>query len=318
MGCLLSSDYKQPKQILEPKLMQVGSLDKKGHDQANRVYSINGLSPTITCMGGGGLEPKILQENITNTVVVRKHDLDIVAFQKLLKDHKKQWSNKMIAEELGVPKTTVDHWFRTDNGFSIPDANIWLRLKGLLNIDVSTFDKAVMEFEVRDSKFDLDNRAYNVDGLSPTLTCQGNHKIIINSQVKPSVSKNFQRELDNISACKDDIYYAECKSGFQDNKIELNVSPCLRAGNNATHCLDNNFTIRKLTPLECWRLQGFSDENYYKAKESGVSASQLYKQAGNSITVDVLYYIIQQLHLYFDGIAKIDDRKSGIEQLSLF
>ena len=40
----------------------------------------------------------------------------------------------------------------------------------------------------------------------------------------------------------------------------------------------NNLRIRKLTPLECWRLQGFSDEQFYKAKNSGVSNSQLYKQ----------------------------------------
>ena len=50
--------------------------------------------------------------------------------------------------------------------------------------------------------------------------------------------------------------------------------------------------IRKLTPLECWRLQGFSDEQYYKAKNSGVSKSQLYKQAGNAVTVNVVDAIV--------------------------
>ena len=46
--------------------------------------------------------------------------------------------------------------------------------------------------------------------------------------------------------------------------------------------------IRKLTPLECWRLQGFSDEAFEKAKKAGVSDSQLYKQAGNSVTIPVI------------------------------
>lgn len=50
----------------------------------------------------------------------------------------------------------------------------------------------------------------------------------------------------------------------------------------------DNMRIRKLTPLECWRLQGFTDEQFYKAKNSGVSDSQLYKQAGNSVTVNVI------------------------------
>ncbi|MBF0814075.1 DNA (cytosine-5-)-methyltransferase [Staphylococcus saprophyticus] len=53
--------------------------------------------------------------------------------------------------------------------------------------------------------------------------------------------------------------------------------------------------IRKLTPLECWRLQGFTDEQFYKAKNSGVSNSQLYKQAGNSVTVNVVDEIVKGL-----------------------
>ena len=53
--------------------------------------------------------------------------------------------------------------------------------------------------------------------------------------------------------------------------------------------------IRKLTPLECWRLQGFTDEQFYKAKDSGVSNSQLYKQAGNAVTVNVVDAIVKEL-----------------------
>ena len=56
-----------------------------------------------------------------------------------------------------------------------------------------------------------------------------------------------------------------------------------------------NFRIRRLTPLECWRLMGFPDENFYKAKELGLSDSALYKQAGNSIVVNCLYYIFKNL-----------------------
>ena len=55
--------------------------------------------------------------------------------------------------------------------------------------------------------------------------------------------------------------------------------------------------IRKLTPLECWRLMGFDDSDFNKAKESGVSDAQLYKQAGNSIVVDVLVAILRELLL---------------------
>ena len=55
--------------------------------------------------------------------------------------------------------------------------------------------------------------------------------------------------------------------------------------------------VRKLTPLECWRLMGFSDEDFYKAKNAGISNSQLYKQAGNSIVVPVLESIFKELFI---------------------
>ena len=56
-----------------------------------------------------------------------------------------------------------------------------------------------------------------------------------------------------------------------------------------------DFRIRKLTPLECWRLMGFSDDDFKKAQSAGISNSQLYKQAGNSIVVDVLMAILKEL-----------------------
>lgn len=46
--------------------------------------------------------------------------------------------------------------------------------------------------------------------------------------------------------------------------------------------------IRKLTPRECWKLQGFTDEQFYKAKATGLSDSRLYKMAGNAVTVNVI------------------------------
>ena len=55
------------------------------------------------------------------------------------------------------------------------------------------------------------------------------------------------------------------------------------------------FRIRKLTPLECWRLMGFEDTDFWKVKNSGISNSQLYKMAGNSIVVNVLRAIFREL-----------------------
>ena len=55
------------------------------------------------------------------------------------------------------------------------------------------------------------------------------------------------------------------------------------------------FRIRKLTPRECFRLMNFDDEDFDKAKAAGVSDSQLYRQAGNSIVVAVLEAIFKEM-----------------------
>lgn len=57
---------------------------------------------------------------------------------------------------------------------------------------------------------------------------------------------------------------------------------------------NGNLRIRKLTPKECFRLMGFDDEDFEKA-EAVNSNTQLYKQAGNSIVVDVLENIFSEL-----------------------
>lgn len=65
-----------------------------------------------------------------------------------------------------------------------------------------------------------------------------------------------------------------------------------------------NLKIRKLTPKECWRLMGFDDEDFEKAAKVN-SNTQLYKQAGNSIVVNVLVAILLNLLL----------KKSNVEEL---
>lgn len=68
------------------------------------------------------------------------------------------------------------------------------------------------------------------------------------------------------------------------------------------------YRVRKLTPRECWRLMGFSDEDFDKAQAVN-SNSQLYKQAGNSIVVDVLMAIFRQM---------TEDAETEEEQTSFF
>ena len=74
----------------------------------------------------------------------------------------------------------------------------------------------------------------------------------------------------------------------------LTTDSCTSASHNGSYGAVDGYRIRKLTPLECWRLMGFTDEDFHKAEKTN-SNSQLYKQAGNSIVKDVLMAILKQM-----------------------
>lgn len=69
----------------------------------------------------------------------------------------------------------------------------------------------------------------------------------------------------------------------------MDICPTLRAQShgNEHKVFGDNVRIRRLTPREYWRLQGFPDEYFDKARAAGISDTQLYKQAGNSVSVPV-------------------------------
>ena len=132
-------------------------------------------------------------------------------------------------------------------------------------------------------------RVYSPDGISPCLnTMQG-------GGLEPKILQKAHGF--NKGGIKENIVPALTKSSWQENNF-----------------LSDNVRIRKLTPLECWRLMGFRDMDYYAAKSVGISDAQLYKQAGNSIVVTVLEAIFR--NLFF----KKHRRKRGIvaEQIRIF
>lgn len=133
---------------------------------------------------GEKTEDKIITIKQEQQVKVRKHKVDVEKLKKTLISNKKI-SIKEISEKLNINKTKVEHWFRKDNCFAIPDENIWFKLKDLLSINTDEFDKSIMEFEIRAGKFDMSKRVYKINGKSPTLTTiTGGHqkKIIDDNQ----------------------------------------------------------------------------------------------------------------------------------------
>lgn len=183
--CLSARDYKSPRLINENKVKQVGNIVHTGNwsnPYKGRIYSPKGLSPTLSCMMGGGLTPKILQ--------------------------------------VGKLSTSQD------------------------SVVVSPY------------------------GIAPTHTAgHGNCPKIL--QTPRGFNKGGLHE--------------ECPT-LSSHSWEHN------------NFLIDTMRIRKLTPKECFRLMGFSDKDWQAAKDTGISNSQLYKQAGNSIVVNVLYYIFRNLY----------------------
>ena len=72
------------------------------------------------------------------------------------------------------------------------------------------------------------------------------------------------------------------------------ITPCLTTSSTPITKIKKE-RVRRLTPLACLRLQGFSDKFYHKCKANDISDNQLYKQAGNSMSVNVLKGLITKI-----------------------
>lgn len=136
----------------------------------------------------------------------------------------------------------------------------------------------------------MNGNVFDENGLAPTVTTnkgEGN-KIAIRQATKKGY---IECELGGVA----DLSYPESRT--RRGRVQENgqICPTITATETGVCRIESPIRIRKLTPKECFRLMGFSDENF-EAAEKMVSNSQLYKQAGNSIVVDVLYYILVELY----------------------
>ncbi|TJX90624.1 DNA cytosine methyltransferase, partial [Staphylococcus haemolyticus] len=152
-----------------------------------------------------------------------------------------------------------------------------------------------------------------------TLTSQDRHGIAIREATKKGYAEAMEGDRVNASFTnskkdygrmgrqavetmnenKDKLIYGMTINAYNKTLDSTGLSPTLTTRpegfKTAILPITEDLRIRKLTPLECWRLQGFSDEQFDKAKNSGVSNSQLYKQAGNAVTVNVVDAIVGEL-----------------------
>lgn len=134
-------------------------------------------------------------------------------------------------------------------------------------------------------------RVYSTDSLSPCLDCMGGGgrevKIVEDVEKIIQTGHGFNRGGVHL------ISPTVTSSKFQDNNMILETS----------------YRIRKLTPRECFRLMGVEDKDIDTIQASGVSNSQQYKMAGNSIVVDCLYHLFRKM---------FTETESEDRQLTLF
>lgn len=117
-----------------------------------------------------------------------------------------------------------------------------------------------------------------------TLTAQDRHGIL----VREATSKGYAEALPG-----DSVNISHPNSETRRGRVGKGIANTLLTGEEQA-VVTENYRIRKLTPRECWRLQGFPDWAFDRAKQVN-SDSQLYKQAGNSVTVPVIADIAKRL-----------------------
>ena len=123
--------------------------------------------------------------------------------------------------------------------------------------------------------------------ISPTIdTMQGGYR-------QPLVTIDDNVSNDEI---KINVIGNYSPSGYDASRIvdENGLAPTVKENHGTVTATIQNYRIRKLTPRECWKLMGFDDEDFEKAEKVN-SNTQLYKQAGNSIVVNVLEHIFIEL-----------------------
>lgn len=150
-------------------------------------------------------------------------------------------------------------------------------------------------------------RVYSLDGISPTIhTYQGRNtepKIVVKEATKHGYTEATEGDSINLEQPN-----SKTRRGRVGKQVAHLTTSCNQAvvEHESTYLgralkemtgnmmVSQGLKIRKLTPLEYWRLMGFDDDDFYKAERIN-SNTQLYKQAGNSVVVDVLEHIFNEL-----------------------
>lgn len=173
-------------------------------------------------------------------------------------------------------------------------------VKGLLNHDRGNTFKTIIR-ALDELGYDVEWQLFNSKHFGVP---QNRERVFIIGHFRREHTRNvfpFGRKIENAGyGLENEIKkYGTIQPNFNQSGIVYEtdgIAPTIRAyqGGNLEPKILIDGRVRKLTPRECWRLQGFPDWTFDKAQEVN-SNSQLYKQAGNSVTVTVIEAIAREL-----------------------
>lgn len=192
-----------------------------------------------------------------------------------------------------------------------------------MNEDVKTIVEGMLSDGKWQKMHEQSRRVYSIDGIAPTLhTCGGGNlepkikELLGWSRDKKGkiVNRHTVSVANCITSSKRDNTQNFVKEYNMENEIQgvylhdserfsnpplQGMSRCIKSEKHDAGIIINEtgkkYRIRKLTERECFRLMGVDDKDIDTIQASGVSKSQQYKMAGNSIVVDVLYHIFRKM-----------------------
>lgn len=146
----------------------------------------------------------------------------------------------------------------------------------------------IKKYGVLQPNFNQSGVVYETDGISPTIRTMQGGGLEPKIRVREATKQGYAEAI-----VGDSVNLSHPNSKTRRGRVGEGIANTLVTGD-SQGVVTPNFRIRKLTPRECWRLQGFPDWAFDKAQEVN-SNSQLYKQAGNSVTVNVIKEIARYL-----------------------
>lgn len=271
------------------------------------------------------LKPKyVVWENVKN-LLSKKHKHNFVAYLSKMDDFGyKSYYQLLNAKDYGIPQNrervfTISIRKDIDKGFEFPKPfELKLRLKDMLDdeVDEKYFLTDSQVESIKKSNYTQNKRRIQEKDICDTLCARDwrDPKCVevtrmyrTEKEHNPQAGRIYSVErilepnliqIGNLIGGKWDKINESCRRVYDPNGIAPTIHTC-QGGNTEPKIqmiTPESVVNRKLTPKECWRLMGFTDEDFNKANKVN-SNTQLYKQAGNSIVVKVLEEIFKQLFL---------------------